>query len=163
MRKRSWSPSRRRGPGDADFAGGICRQSPTAAIYSLGAGGGEGRVRSSSSPFPLPATTPGTTQRWNHFPRRRSCRRKPEHERIPLAHPSAPSPPWLVGRPRSAGSGPADAAALTKSGVSPARGSFHSRREVITQKPASTWAHVSKGKCSTGGDDGSGQALETLQ
>lgn len=36
MRERSWSPSRMRGPGDADFAGGIRSQVPTGAIYSAG-------------------------------------------------------------------------------------------------------------------------------
>lgn len=58
MRERSWSPSRMRGPGAADFAGGICSQTPNAAIYSLGAGGWE-----EGAPPPPPRLLPSPRHR----------------------------------------------------------------------------------------------------
>lgn len=63
MRKRSWSPSRMRGPGDADFAGGTYSRIPTAAIYSSGSGWAGRKVPLlllCFSPSPSP-TPPG----WN--------------------------------------------------------------------------------------------------
>lgn len=57
MRKHSWSPSRMRLPGDADFAGGICSQNPTGAIYSSGSARVGRKV-----PILLP---PPTTSCWN--------------------------------------------------------------------------------------------------
>lgn len=58
MRKRSRSPSRMRGPGDADFAGGTCSQIPTGAIYSSGPVGLGGRCPSSSPTSLLPRPLP---------------------------------------------------------------------------------------------------------
>lgn len=52
MRKRSWSPSRMRGPGNADFAGGICSQIPTGAIYSPDSARVGGKVCSLLLTFP---------------------------------------------------------------------------------------------------------------
>lgn len=65
MRKRSRSPSRMRGPGDADFAGGICSQIPTGAIYSLSSSRGGRKVPLLLSLCLLPRSLLLTTLQWN--------------------------------------------------------------------------------------------------